>query len=394
MDESSSRPRASERRLIDLLTRGPLTRQQLVELSGLPARTVAGAANRLVTRGLLLERPETRGGTVERGRPAMVLSLPPRRAAVGMALLSHRSIRLVYTDMNGAPLTAVVEKPFHWYECADLASTVSEQLTQLLSRTPAVIPTVARIVVGVPMPYQRGRGVVLLGSQTPRPRLPIDRYPPWVHTDLEVALSKTHGITALVENDVNLAALGEADTGAAASSDSSIFLKIGLSLAAGIVVDNQLIRGFFGAAGELGHLPVDPSGPICYCGARGCLGTTANAHALLDSLRPIYGPDLAFADVLALAAQGDTNVRRVLNDLGRIVGRALASTMVMLNPEMLVIDGALGPAAVPIINGLTEEIARATPARIGEHLTIRVGELLDRAELTGAAAVARTSINK
>lgn len=385
-------PRASERRVLELLaSHGPLTRQALASLAGMPARTVDGAAARLVARGLVQQRreePEEIERRHGRGRPALVLDLPAGGGAVGAVVVSHHDIRAALITATGALLTPVVREPLQWWKCADLAAE-AERLLQDLAQTHHSLPAIGAVVLGVPQPYRQGVGVTLLedGPSVHRDGTP---YPDWLRRDLAQDLLARLGVPGIVENNVNLAALGEAVLGAGARAECTLYLVLGGILAAGIVVNGQLVRGAAGAAGELGHVHHDPNGPVCYCGARGCLGITANAGHVLEALRPRYGQDLSFFDVLSLAAQGDTGVRRVLFDLGSTVGAALATTIVMLDPERIVLDATIGPAAVPLIDGLRAAISLATPKRLGDALSITVGTLEDAA-FAGAAVLARTS---
>ncbi|WP_078610277.1 MULTISPECIES: ROK family protein [Streptomyces] len=173
------------------------------------------------------------------------------------------------------------------------------------------------------------------------------------------------------------------------SSGRELQLKLVTGTGAGLIVNGRLVRGANGLAGELSHLHADSAGPMCRCGARGCLGVVATTDHVLEAARPLFGPDVNIYDVLGLAAQGEATVRRVLDDFGRLVGRHLAPACVMLNPELIVVDGTLGPAAAPVMEGLHDGLRRHMPDGAYRALTLTLGRLAENAELLGAAHLAR-----
>ncbi|MFK0120849.1 ROK family protein [Streptomyces sp. NPDC090994] len=386
---SSRAPRASERRLIELVeAHGALTRAELAELSGIPRRTVSGASARLLARGLLTEcapsdhvpvRPRGVGG---RGPAAQVLRLPDQPRDTCAVLITHEDIAVCHVGADGTRRSPVVREPFRWWTCADLATEIG-RLLPLAAKAP-----VAQVVVGIPQPYRQGHGVTLLEQGAPH-YYRIDAYPPWLEGDLGAALTDRLGVPVRVENLINLAALGEASAGAARGRHSMLYLRLGDIVTAAAVVRGRLLRGALGAAGEIGHIRVDPNGVLCACGGRGCLGTVANARHLLDVLRPRYGQDLDLFDVVALAVQGEPTVRQVLTDLGRTVGTAVAGGLLMLNPESVVVDPVLGPATAPVIDGFLAAVHQSLPANVARALTVVPGMRQEDAALHGSRRFSR-----
>jgi predicted NBD/HSP70 family sugar kinase len=149
------------------------------------------------------------------------------------------------------------------------------------------------------------------------------------------------------------------------------------------VLGGRVQRGASGIAGEIGHVIVDPQGPVCRCGNRGCLETVASAPALLNLLRPANG-ELDVTGMLALAESGDVGSRRVLVDAGRSVGRVLADVVNVVNPELIVVGGDLAGAGEALLDGVTESIGRYALPAASEAVTVRAGALGDRAEVLGA----------
>ncbi|MFF5078270.1 ROK family protein [Actinoplanes sp. NPDC000266] len=368
-----SAPRASERRVLQVVAEhGALTRAELSAIAGLPLRTVTAATSRLAARGLLTQN---RAAPSRRGRSATVFALPAEGRTLGVVIVTHDDITACRLDEKGDRLGPAVREDFRWWACPDLAAEAARLLDG----------PVDGLVLAIPQAYRQGHGVTLLEDGVPS-YYGIEDYPEWIRGDLAARLTERLGVPAVVENLINLAALGES-----ADVQSLLYLRLGDIVASAVVVEGRIVRGALGAAGELGHVHVDPNGKLCACGARGCLGTVANARHLLEVLRPRYGDNLGLFDVVALAAQGEEAVRRVLADLGRTVGAAIAGSLVMINPEALVVDPVLGPATAPVLDGLREAIGRALPTRLRTALTITAGRPQQDAVVTGATTLWKSS---
>ncbi len=205
-------------------------------------------------------------------------------------------------------------------------------------------------------------------------------------------LAEALGVPVWVENDANLAALGEGVRGAAIDMSSFVYIKIAQGVGAGLVLDRRLHRGASGLAGELAHIHVDDDGAVCACGGRGCLMTTFNARRLVDRIRAVHPRAESMADVLPLAADGDAGVCRLLRDLGRTIGRSLADFCVYVAPDGVVIDGVLQNAATPVIDGIKEALYQFAPPAVVSQVRVVVGTLAEQAELHGAAVLARYNL--
>jgi predicted NBD/HSP70 family sugar kinase len=213
--------------------------------------------------------------------------------------------------------------------------------------------------------------------------------PPWLPARLPEETGQRLGVPAWGENDANLGALGEGAFGAAASMPSFIYVKIAQGIGAGLVLDRRLHRGAGGLAGELAHMHIEDDGALCRCGGRGCLMTTLNAIRLIDRIHSVHPGAISMADVLSLAASGDAGVCRLLRDLGRTVGRSLADFCVYLAPDGIVLDGLLGSASAPVIEGIRESLRQFAPPAIVARVRVVPGQLDTRAELLGGAVLAR-----
>ncbi|HEX4344980.1 MAG TPA: ROK family protein, partial [Solirubrobacteraceae bacterium] len=193
-----------------------------------------------------------------------------------------------------------------------------------------------------------------------------------------------------VENDGNLAALGEFENGALRGSHFGLLVHGGIGVGGALIVDGALYRGAGGFAGELGHLSVRPfDGAICQCGARGCLETLVGQEAIarmvgIDGAR---NEQATPAVVLAhRAAAGDARALEVLDEVARVLGVGLASAVNAFNPDRIVLAGTFAVLGPWLMDGVAAELAlRAGTASRG--VEVRVSELGDEAGVRGGAAL-------
>jgi predicted NBD/HSP70 family sugar kinase len=195
------------------------------------------------------------------------------------------------------------------------------------------------------------------------------------------------GQQVVIENDANLAALGEWRYGAGRDLANLIYVKASIGIGAGLILDNRLYRGAAGTAGEIGHTQINPDGTVCRCGNRGCLETIASLRPVLVSLSEAHGRAVDYDGLVALLAAGDIGARRVVADAGRRIGRPLADLCNALNPGLVVVGGELGNAGAALTDAIHESINRYAQPLIGQ-VTAQPSTLGPRAEMLGAVAAA------
>ncbi len=223
-------------------------------------------------------------------------------------------------------------------------------------------------VLSAPFPVAEARGAppgygVVLEDFTARgSRLPPR--PAWLEKDPRPDLSDLLRCTALMVNDANLAALGEAWFGAGRGRRAVFHICVADGIGAGFVFDGRLFTGAHGYSGELAHVQVNPEGPACPCGNRGCLITQTAVRALRGQL--------AAEDMTAL---------------GSLVGCALAPLVTVLDPDCVVVDARLAEGCGPFVAAVTAQLGRRCPPDLARTVTVVAGELAD-AERYGALAAA------
>jgi glucokinase len=223
-------------------------------------------------------------------------------------------------------------------------------------------------------------------------------FPDWNNLPLKAELEKALKIPVYIENDANAAALGEKWRGAGQNIKSMIHLTLGTGVGGGIILDNKIWHGADGMAGEIGHMTLIPDGRQCTCGNTGCLETYASARGIVQSFREeLEKQKLPAAEVLKevtsekvyqAAREGDAVARRVMKDMGRMLGIGIASLINIFNPERVVIGGGVKDAWPLFIGSTHEEIMKRAFQVPAERTEIVPSLLGDDAGMVGAAAVA------
>jgi glucokinase len=271
-----------------------------------------------------------------------------------------------------------------------LASRVEEGPEQLLRRLAAAVAALGE------RPAAIGLGVAGLVDSASGTILFSPNFPGWQDVPVGPEFSRLTGLAVRVENDGNMAALGEQRAGAARGHNNVVCLTLGTGVGGGFIFDGRLYRGATGQAGEVGHLSVEPrGGALCGCGRRGCLETLASAtgltrmarEGLAQGRRTSLVPEGLGARSIAKAAEtGDRFARSLYGRMGKALGFALATLVNVLDIEAAVLTGGVSAAWSLFMPGLEAELSRDLLPR--KQAKVLRGSLGDAAGVIGAACVA------
>ncbi|MEN3279770.1 MAG: hypothetical protein V7607_910 [Solirubrobacteraceae bacterium] len=367
-------------RVIDALrTRGAISRADIARQTGLSRSTVSSLVGDLQAAGVVVERvaESAAPASPQGGRPPVLVALDQSAGAVVGLDFGHDSLRVAVADLSYAILAETYVDIEVDTAAQDALDTAARLVSELIEEAGVERDRVLAAGMGLPGPIDRASGLV--HSQ------PI--LPSWVGLNPAGEMEERLELPVHLDNDANVGALGESTFGVGRGTHVMAYLRLSAGIGAGLVINGRPFRGARGIAGEIGHVLVDPQGPICRCGNRGCLETFVAGPALCELLRRSHGP-LTVSDLLRLADEGDAGCQRVLADAGRVVGRAVADLCNYLNPDLVVVGGDLSVAGDVLLEPMREAVRRfAIPAAV-EDLEIVAGSLGGRAELLGALALA------
>ncbi|MFD1317894.1 ROK family glucokinase [Loigolactobacillus zhaoyuanensis] len=211
------------------------------------------------------------------------------------------------------------------------------------------------------------------------------------------------GIQFAIDNDANVAALGERWKGAGENDDNVAFVTLGTGVGGGIIADGHLLHGTAGAAGEIGHVTVDPTGYVCTCGKKGCLETVASAtgvvrvardmaeeYAGTSQLKQILddGNEISSKITFDLAKQGDPLAKMVVDKVAKYLGIALGNVGNTLNPAFIVIGGGVSAAGDFLLDQVQAYFNEYTFPQVRATTKLKLAALGNVAGVIGAASLA------
>jgi glucokinase-like ROK family protein len=369
-----------------LRQRGPMARATLAQVSGLYKSTVSDLVAELLALQLVRELGASSSGT---GRPSTLLMLNPQAGCIVSCEIGVDFIEILLTDFAPDTIRQIRERTSPDTDQTLLLRRVQTLLHEAVDTGSAAGYTLLGVAVGVPGIVERRSGTLVLAPNLGWRDVPL-------HTMLE-----QEGFQApiFVDNEANMAALGEHYFGAAQSVDEVLYISVGAGLGGGIIRDGRLCRGVSGSAAEFGHMTMIPDGDRCNCGNHGCWETLVSQQALFRTIgqlcaqgRPSVLLDwtagqldqLTIGLVVQAAAAGDPVAREALGRIGHWLGIGIASLLNALNPALVVLGGALSEAAAFLLPVVHEEIqaralrwnretVRVVPATHGSDACVRGG---------------------
>ncbi|MCP9205717.1 ROK family transcriptional regulator [Streptomyces sp. NEAU-Y11] len=351
---------------------GSLTQAEIARSTGLSAATVSNIVRELKDGGTVEVTPTSAGG-----RRARSVSLSGDAGIVVGVDFGHTHLRVAVGNLAHQVL-AEESEPLDVDASASQGLDRAEQLvSRLIAATGLRQDKVVGVGLGVPAPIDVETGT--LGSTA--------ILPGWAGTNPRDDLAQRLGVPVHVDNDANLGALGELVWGSGRGVADLAYIKVADGVGAGLVISGQIYRGPGGTAGEIGHITLDESGPVCRCGNRGCLETFTAARYVLPLLYSSHGMDLTVERMVQLAREGDPGCRRVIADVGRHIGSGVANLCNLINPSRMVLGGQLAEAGELVLAPIRESVARYAIPSAARQLSVMPGALGGRAEVLGALAL-------
>jgi predicted NBD/HSP70 family sugar kinase len=367
--------------VLDVIRRaGGLTRAEIIEKTGLSRSTVATRLDALQAAGLISSGQTT----AARGRPPSHFHFRNDQGVLLVADAGATGVRTAITDLGGhireerrAALDITIG-PEDWLR------SVTDLLNQLLETAGVTSDFVRGIGLAVPGPVDfESASVVSPPIMTGWDGFPIRSW-----------FASRFDCPTLVDNDANAMALGEHHS-EFADRDSLVMVKVATGIGAGIIAHGSIYRGADGAAGDIGHIQINPADdvvpedgpPVCRCGNAGCLEAYAGGWALLRDLRA-GGRDVStIADIVKLIVAGDPLAVNLVRRAGRLIGNTLSDVVSLFNPAVVVIGGELAAGSDYVIAGIRQSVyARSLPLAT-RKLQIVPARLGDRAGTVGLTSV-------
>jgi predicted NBD/HSP70 family sugar kinase len=384
---SLERLRAQNRtRALEVLQRrGVASQADIVRETGLSRTTVSSLVAELLDEGIVVERTDAarQAPSPGGGRPPTWLSLEPSSGGFVGIDFGREVVRVAVANRAGEILLDARSERLEVAHEAQRAITEAEEMTSTLLeqaelRADQVIGAGAAVSAPVSTSLPGFASGVI--------------FPGWAEFNAAEMLTERLGVAVHLDNDANLGALAEATFGVGRGKRNIFYVMLSEGIGGGVIIDGQIYTGQTGAAGELGHIVVDPDGQVCRCGNRGCLTTVAGGAALTSALRQIRGPEVTLDELIALSHDGDPGASRLIADAGQAVGRLLAGVCSLLDPELVIIGGEVAPAGEPLLQSIRASLDRWISPASGHKYPVVGGELGAKAEVFGAIALAMSQV--
>jgi glucokinase len=228
----------------------------------------------------------------------------------------------------------------------------------------------------------------------------------WRNFNLSEYMSNKSGLPVFIENDANIAVIGENWLGAGKQANDVIAVTLGTGVGGGIIAGGKILNGTNGTAGEIGHITVDLNGYLCNCGRKGCLETIASATGIArqamkliedkptSKLATIYQKNntITSKDVFELAALGDEDSEQIVSHTANVIGFALANLTTTLNPSKILIGGGVSKAGNQLLQPIKKYFTKYALPRVREACELRIAELGNDAGIIGAAYLVKKNI--
>jgi glucokinase-like ROK family protein len=318
----------------------PISRARIAKLTGLNKSTVSNIVNVLIDDGLVSENEQDSSRI---GRPSINLGLRPDGGAVIGLEIGVDFINIVLTNFAAETLWETVVETSPTQSQTSIINQAEKLIDQALSLTEERHLRPLGVGIGLPGLVNLLRGELIVAPNMN-----------WRNVPLRLMLNQRFRLPIYIENEANLAALGEYYFGVARGFDNFIYLSSGIGLGGGILIDGKIFRGRHGYAGEIGHIQRDPQGEKCSCGRIGCWETQVGPRAVLRRVRKelqVHSDQilfdacqgdlshLTFDMVVNFGLQGDSICRQAIEDVARYLGEGIADLANIFDPDLVVIGG-------------------------------------------------------
>jgi glucokinase-like ROK family protein len=363
---------------------GEINRMGITELSGVSKSTISLQINKLIKLGLIEEKIPT-----DASQRKLKLRICEHIGAVAGVFLGITKLTMAIYTLD---MSVIAEKEYPFDSINDPVETngiIIEQL-KLLCREHQ-IKTLWGIGIGFPFPVNFREG-----KPDSPPNVPL-----WHGYPLKDIYEKEFGCPVLVDNDVNVMALGEGFRGCTVNESDFLFIKAGTGIGSGLIVDGDIYRGANGCAGDIGHIAVDGSSAQCHCGNTGCLEAVAGGKALAEKAKQLAesgkspylkaimdtGVELTAAHISEGAIHADFACIQLIKHAGKAIGEVAAKLVNFFNPSSLVIGGGLTGFGNIFIGAIREAVISRSPHLATYDLNVRMSELEGKAGPIGAGTL-------
>ena len=359
-------------------------------MTGYSRASMTGYVNELMAPGIIKDVGE---GASQGGRRPLFLSINGDYGFIAGYDIGATSIDLALANFRGDILEHCSETADVRNDAEVVLGRCAEVVQRMLERQGGAPDQVVAVGVGVPGPVEFAKGILIAPPLMPT----------WENFPIKKYVTQTFpNATVVVDNDVNIMALGELYAGGGKGLNNFIWVKIGTGIGSGIIVNGEIYRGASGVAGNIGHIEADHNGTICRCGNRGCLEAMAAGPPIAQRGKEVADGGksrflamrlaenegkISAVDVGDAAASGDTAAIEIIRDSGWLIGLVLAGLVEFYNPEMIFIGGGVSKIGFTLLSSIRQAVLRRANPLSTRDLHVDYSQLGNMAGVVGAIAL-------
>ena len=383
----------SEAAIIDILRRNHrASRAEITAITCWSKAKTSHEVTSLIAKGFLVEVGD---GVSQGGRKPRLLQINNKLGFVVGIDIGATSIEIALADTAGIILHRVAEVADVRQSADTVLGRCTKLVLQMVMEQNIHPEEILGIGVGVPGPVNFVRGMLVAPPLIPN----------WEDYPIREFFTKTFTSSlVVVDNDVNIMALGEQNANLTEEIDNFLMIKIGTGIGCGIMANRKIHRGSDGSAGDIGHICVDKQGPVCQCGNRGCLEAMAAGPAIAESamqaaregksevlsrMMEANGGVLTPEDVNAACREGDEAALAIIRSSGQMIGEVLAGLVNFFNPSHIFIGGGIANFGNHLLIAIKRTVLRRSLPLATQNLTISFSRTGADSGILGAITLAR-----
>ncbi|WP_198850674.1 ROK family transcriptional regulator [Alicyclobacillus sp. SO9] len=354
--------------------RSPISRSQISVESGLNKATVSSLIDELISEGLVIELGP--GHSSVGRRPVMLGFNGSAGHTIGVEL-GVDYVRALSTDLAGNIALSEETKSPDAGNIQETIASLANLVKEIIAKTPPSRLGIIGAGIGVPGMVDFSNGTVLNA-----PNLG------WFNVPLKSYLETHLNIPIFIDNEANTGTLAEKMFGHGKQVSNFIYLSVSTGIGTGIMINDNLVRGSHGTAGEFGHMVVETQGLRCSCGNRGCLEMYASEKALVTKYQQLSGRTLPTPEIISLLSQGDAMAFQSVQSVGQYLGIGINNIINGLNPTLVIIGNHFSTLGSWVIPQIEQIIGNSTLRTPPSQVRVEVASLGRDATSVGAAALA------
>jgi predicted NBD/HSP70 family sugar kinase len=340
-----------------------ISRVEIAKVLGLSKASLTGITAELIKEGLILEKQH---GAYQVGRRPILLALNPDGVyAVGICLRIKQIQVVIINFQAEKKATYALPLQENYYTPQELVEKIALAVEGCIERSTFSKDQISGVGVSIPGLVDSRSGII--------------RYLPnygWSDINLKPMLQDKMGTNIYIDNEANNLTIAEHWFGECVKSDNFIVVLIENGIGAGYVLNGQLVRGNLGIAGEFGHLIINPDGPLCRCGKRGCIEAYSGVYGIMRHVSKISSSekwnvasklDSSFQKLIEEVNRGNQDLEKVFDQAGKALGIGLSNLMALLNPEKIIITGKGVQAGKLLFDPMFASIKNGHSGRIGHY---------------------------